>query len=312
MSDEEGLEEGIIRNVATLDLTTVSSAEELSRIKGIRNVAVIYVPESLAGALAAIPQRNVANVVPVPNGARINSRVGVVTMDGAALAAKTEVPTVLALTGALVITSPVERVGYHSIIVVGVVVAPEGSQAVLSVALRQVVGTVNYYPWAEGQSVRVFQGDRRARGEVLANPGGRPNDIALVAGTLVVTSPVPSVGFQQVVVVGALIAPEASEDLLSPVLHLVGDAVWYSAPPRLFTGTDRFGAAFFELLDGPVTLVLNGTFELEPDVPREIVRERVAAIALNGVLKAAPAMVPLLQVLTIQKNGVLEALDEAR
>ena len=300
---------GVIRNVAVLDLTTMRSREELAGIKSIRNVANVIVPESLAGQLAAIPMRNVANVLPVPDGARVNAHVGALILDGAALAAATDIPTVLLLTGALVITSPVERVGFHDIVTVGAVVAPAGSEAALTPVLRRVVGRVAYYPWAEGQQVRVFQGDTRVKGDVLANPGGSSNDIAIAAGTLLVTSPVPALGFRQVMVVGTLLAPEESEVVLSPALNVVGDAIWYTAPPRLFTGKDRFAEAFFELLDGPVTLVLNGDFELAHDVSAEVVKERVAAIALNGVLRAPASLVPLLQVLAVHKQGVIKTLD---
>src|SRR5215467_371424 len=141
----------------------VAVATGLARLKSIRNVANIVVPESLAGALAAIPMKNVANVVPVPDGAVVNAHVGALTMDGAALAAHGERPTVLLVTGALVITSPVQRVGIHSILTVGAVVAPEGSEAALTPALRRTVGRVAYYPWVEGQAVRVFQGDTRVK-----------------------------------------------------------------------------------------------------------------------------------------------------
>lgn len=300
---------GAVENVALLDLTTMRSTEDLARIRSIRNVANVVVPESLAAALTGIPMTNVANIVPVPDGARVNAHVGAMTLDGAALAATGDRPTVLLLTGALVVTSPVERVGLHSILTVGAVVAPEGSQAALTPVLRRTVGQVTYYPWVEGQQVRVFQGDTRVKGEILANPGGGPDDIAIVAGTMVVTTPVTTLGFRQVVVVGALLAPEESELVLGPALTLVGAAVWYTAPPRIFSGQDRFGTGFFELLDEPVTLVLNGAFEIEPDVPVALVKERVAAIVLNGKLDAGRAMVPLVQVLATSKQGVIGTLD---
>lgn len=301
---------GVIANVAVLDLTAMRSREELAQIKSISRVANVIVPESLAGALAAIPMRKVANILAVPDGARVNAHVGALTMDGAALAAATDTPTVLLLTGALVITSPVERVGFHDILTVGVVVAPEGSEAALTPVLRRVVGRVAYYPWVAGQKVRVFQGDTRVKGDVLANAGGSPDDIAIAAGTLLVTSPPPALGFRQLVVVGTLVAPEESEVVLSPALNVVGNAVWYTAPPRLFTGRDRFSEAFFELLDGPVTLVLNGDFVLERDVSAQTLKEHVATIALNGMLRAPASLVPLLQVLAVHKQGVIQALDE--
>ena len=305
MSDEPG----VVENVAVLDLSTMRSEEELARIRSIRNVATVIVPESLAGALAAVPMRNVANIVPVPDGARVNAHVGAVTMTGAALAAAGDVPTVLMLTGALVITSPVERVGLHSILTVGAVVAPEGSEAALTPALRRTVGRVVYYPWVEGQAVRVFQGDTRVKGDVLANPGGGPDDVAIVAGTLVVTGAVSKVGFRRIVVVGTLVAPEAAELALSPTLDMVGDAVWYTAPPRVFSGAETISAGFFELLDEPVTLVLSGSIKFEPDIPVPLVKEKVTAIALSGAVKASRELVPLLQVLAVQKSGVIGTLD---
>jgi len=300
---------GVVEHVAVLDLSTMKSAEELSRITSIRHVANVIVPESLAGALAAIPMKNVANVVPVPDGARVNAHVGALTMDGAALAAPGDAPTVLLLTGALVITSPVERVGLHSILTVGAVVAPEGSQAALTPALRRTVGGVVYYPWVEGQDVKVFQGDSRVKGEILANPGGSPDDVAIVAGAMVVTSAVPAVGFRRIVVVGVLLAPEESQLVLAPALTVVGAVVWYTAPPRLFNGEERFSAGFFELLDEPVTLVINGEARFEPDVPVDVVKAKVAAIVLNGKIEAAPSLVPLLQVLAVQKNGTIATLE---
>ena len=300
---------GVIEHVAVLDLTTMKSAEELSRIMSISHVANVIVPESLAGALAAIPMTNVANVVPVPDGARVNAHVGTLTMDGAALSTPGDAPTVLLLTGALVITSPVERVGLHSILTVGAVVAPEGSQAALTPALRRTVGGVVYYPWVAGQDVRVFQGDTRVKGDILANPGGSDDDVAVVAGAMVVTSPVQAVGFRRIVVVGALLAPEDSQLVLAPALTVVGAAIWYTAPPRIFNGEERFSAGFFELLDEPVTLVLNGEFQFDPDIPIDLVKAKVAAIVLNGKIEAPPSLVPLLQVLAVQKNGTISTLD---
>jgi hypothetical protein len=300
---------GTIRNVALLDLTTMTP-EALARVESISNVATVILPRSLSEAFASIPQRNIANVVPVPDGARLSVHTGVVTMDGASLAAGGDEQTALVVTGALVVTSPIDRVGFGDIVVIGALVAPEGSQAALAGALRRVVGSTAHYRWVEGQTVKVLQGEMRVRGDFLANANGNPDDVVLAAGALVVTSPVPSVGFREIVVVGSLLAPEESEAVLSPALTIVGNVFWYAAPPRLFNGADRFGAAFFELLDGPVTLVLNGSFELEPDVPREIVRERVAAIVLNGTLRASADLVPLLQVLTVQKQGVIETAGE--
>ncbi|HEY4027098.1 MAG TPA: hypothetical protein VGO86_11765, partial [Candidatus Dormibacteraeota bacterium] len=137
-----------IENIALLDLTTMT-AEALARVESISNVATVIVPQSLSEALAAIPMRDVAQVLPVPDGAKVNVHTGAVAMDGAGLAAGGDQPTFLVVTGALVVTSPVERVGFQGIMVVGAVVAPHGSQAALAGALRNVVGSVTYYRWSD-------------------------------------------------------------------------------------------------------------------------------------------------------------------
>jgi hypothetical protein len=302
-------EEGVIEGVALLDLTA-HTAEALSRIRRIEGVALVLVPESLAGALTQIPMQRVAAVVPVPDGGRARLHTGVVTMSGSALGAPEAENDVLVMTGVLVLTSPVERVTYAGIVTTGLVLAPRGSEAALAAGLTRTTGSVAYYDYAEGQAVKVFQGQARLRGEALANRGGRPNDIAIAAGQLVVTTPVPSLGFQQVVVAGQLAAPEASADVLEPALTAIGQVVWYSGTARAFSGMDRFGRGFFELLAEPITLVLSGSFAVEPDVPAELLREKVAAIALSGKLSGPRQLVPVLQLLTTEKQGVIGVLDE--
>ena len=302
-------EEGVIEGVSILDLTTYT-AEALARIRRISGVALVLVPESLAGQLGAIPMSGVASVVPVPDGARARIHTGVMTMDGGAFAGPGTEKDVLVMTGVLVITSPVERVAFARAVTTGVILAPRGSEAALAAGLSHVTGVVSYYDYAEGQKVRVFQGQTRLRGETLANAGGQASDIAIVAGQLVLTSPVATLGYQQVVVAGQLAAPEESMDSLEPALHVVGQVVWYSGTARAFAGQERFDRGFFELLDEPITLVLSGAFDIGPDVPPELVREKVRAIALSGALRAPRAVVPVLQLLATQKQGVIKALDE--
>jgi hypothetical protein len=301
--------DGVIHDVAVLDLTTFS-AEALSHVRRIADVALVLVSESQSGALATISMEDVAAVVPVPDGGRARVHTGVSTMDGGALAPAGAENDVLVMTGVLVLTSPVERVSYHSVVATGVILAPRGSEAALAAGLTRMTGLVAYYDHSEGQTVRVFQGQGRLRGEAFANRGGQPTDIAMVAGQTVLTSPVTTVGFQQVIVAGQLAVPEASVDVLEPVLTVVGQVVWYTGAVRAFSGADSFGRGFFELLDEPVTLVLSGAFEVEADVPAQLLREKVAGIALSGALSGPRELVPVLQVLTTQKSGVIGALGE--
>lgn len=301
---------GVIEDVAVLDLTTIKTPDELARITAIRHVAVLLVPESLGGALASIPMQRVATIVPVPDGARVQMHTGVVTMDGDGLANLGGDKTVLVVTGALVVTSPVKRIGYHDIVVTGTVVAPRGSETALAAGLSRVTGSVAYYPYAQGQTVKVLAGQTSLSGESLANSSGSADDILLVAGQLLITSPVGKLGYQQIVVAGQLIAPRLSEALLAPTISSFGQVVWYTGDPRIFIGKDRFGRGFFELVDEPLSLILVGTFEIEPDVPPELVREKVAEIVLAGKLRASRVLVPVLQLLTRQKEGEIIAVEE--
>ncbi|MEZ4663003.1 MAG: hypothetical protein R2911_36100 [Caldilineaceae bacterium] len=44
---------------------------------------------------------------------------------------------------------------------------------------------------------------------------------------------------------------------------------------------------------------------IEPDVTVELLRSKVTEIVLNGILEGPKELVPLLQVLTVEKNGMI-------
>ena len=67
---------GEITDVALLDLTPMTSAEDLAGITRISDAAIVLVPQSLMGAAAAIPMDDVAMVVPVPDGVEVRSHTG--------------------------------------------------------------------------------------------------------------------------------------------------------------------------------------------------------------------------------------------
>jgi hypothetical protein len=294
-----------ISNMALLDLTGGGAAEELAAIDGISNVAVIIVPESLSGALARIPMRDVASVVPVPDGADVRIHTGSVVMGGDALGDPDSEDAVLVVTGTLALSSPVERVTYSRVIVTGVVVAPRGSESALAKGLTRVTGSVQYYDHVEGQRFRSFSGQTRVSGELLANRDGNPDDVLFLSGQSIITDRIPAVGFQRVIATGQLIAPRASEAALLPVLSIEGQIAWYDGDPRFFVGTEGFARGFFELFDEPFSLVLVGSFTIGDDVPPELLREKVSHIALIGRLEATPEVVPVLQFLTTEKHGVI-------
>ncbi|QBI19727.1 hypothetical protein ER308_09310 [Egibacter rhizosphaerae] len=119
---------GAVENVAILDLTTMRSADELLAVHRIENVALVLVPESLAGTLARIPTKNVASVVPVPDGADLRVHTGAVVMGGDALADPSAEGAVLVVTGTLAVSNPVEHVAFARVVVTGMVLAPTGAR----------------------------------------------------------------------------------------------------------------------------------------------------------------------------------------
>jgi hypothetical protein len=304
--------EGVIENVDVLDLTSMASAEDLAGITRIDNVDVVLVPASLMPAAVGIPMHNVDMVVPVPEGDEVRLHTGALVMGGEALAGPDVENAALVVTGMLILTSPVQSVTYRQVIVIGSLLAPHGSESALGAGLTRLAGTVDYYPYAEGQEVRVSTGQLQASGEVLANPTGGPDDILVVAGQLIVTGQVTKVGYRRIVVAGQVLAPRDSQPLLGPATIVKGQLIWYSGEPRFFIGKERFGRSFFELIGQPLTLGLIGRFEIDADVPPELLRDKVAGITLVGKLMAPRALVGVLQLLTTENVGkIMVAEDDA-
>jgi hypothetical protein len=301
-----------ITNVGVLDLSGMESPEALNGVEQITNVGVILVPQPLVQKLSTIPMKNVGSTVPVPAGAKLKAFTGETVLSGEALANPDGSPDdVLVVTGELAITSPVRKVGYGHFIATGEVIAPEGSEAALGAGLTRLTGNVAYYPYTEGASVRVRAGSQQISGQDLANPAGQETDILLVAGTLAVTSPIERLGYQQLVVVGTLVAPPGSEQVLAGrVTTLGGQIVYASARLREFTGRDSFGRDFFEYLDEPVLLILTGHCTLEDDVTPDILKQKVAGIILTGHLVAPRSLVGMVQALTLAKTGRISASDD--
>jgi hypothetical protein len=301
---------GVIRGQQIVDLTSLTSPEQVAAIRGIEDVQLVLVPESLRPALLAVPMHSVQSVVTVPAGGRLRVTTGEARMGGEGLAAPGGEKDVLVVTGSLIITSPVEHVGYSAIWVTGLVLAPKGSEAALAGALTYLTGSVMYYEHAEGQRIQSMAGQTTLDGAAFANEAGGPNDILMIAGQLVITSPVEKVGFQHLIVSGQLVAPKASEAVLTPVLTMAGQTGWYSGTPRLLIGQDTFSRGFFELFDEPVSLVLVGKFVIDPDVPPALLKEKVSEIVLVGKARAPRATIPVLQFLTTQKLGRFLALED--
>lgn len=298
---------GVIRDVAMLDLTASTRPEELAHIRRIEDVAVILVRESAAAALTRIDLEDVASVVQVPEHGVPRVHTGTLVLTGAAFADERAKDDVLVVTGALIATEPVRRVTLAGIIVTGAVLAPEGSEA-LAAALTRLTGSFETFPYREGQRIDHRSGDIEVGASGLANREGTPHDVLLVSGVLTVRGEIPDLGYERIVVSGTLIAPKATQDLLEPRVS-AHSTIWYTAPPKVFTGTTTLSRAFFQLLDEPVTLILHGTTTVDADVTLDDVKPGVAAVYSHGTLRAPKEVLSLFQVREGRLTGTTTAWD---
>ncbi len=299
---------GNIKNVGVLDLTSMKTPEEIARITSIENVGALLVPASLASALGAVPSRSVGTTVAVPEGNNVKVLTGELHMSGEALADASSDEVLLNI-GQLIVTSRIDKIGYKSIIVVGELIAPAGSESAVGAAIGQLTGSTIYYPLERDAAVRTLPAGELTP-QILANKGGSEADTLLVLGDSVITAGVDKIGYRHVASTGMLLAPKESQDLLSDYLWASSEIFYYGGKIRRFTGFDSFSNDFLELLDGSVTLVLMGKFTFEGDVTREMLKSKVSEIVLTGAIEASKNLVPLLQVLTVQRKGKISAFDE--
>ncbi|MGE5530179.1 MAG: hypothetical protein ACM3X6_13715 [Patescibacteria group bacterium] len=191
---------------------------------------------------------------------------------------------------------------------VGLILVPESLNKALMGVPMECVGCIAPVP--EGANVRMQTGITKIPGKVLANPGGREDDILVVTGITVITSPVEKVGYKQLHVIGQLLAPKGSEAALTAgITRLTGMVAYHNGNPRVFTGDTCFSRDFLELLDAPATLVIMGNCTVERDVPAALLKEKLAGIILMGNLAAPKALLPMLQMLT-EAYGKIVDMDE--
>jgi hypothetical protein len=285
---------GVIRNVALLDLTASTRPEELAHIRRIEDVAVILVRESAAPALTRVDLVDVASVVQIPEHGAARVHTGTVVLSGEAFADENAKEDVLVVTGTLVATTPVHKVALAGVIVTGIVLAPEGSDA-LGTALTRLTGSFATFPYREGQHIDQRSGNVAVHGATLANRQGTPDDVLLVSGSLTVEGEVGEVGYSRIVVAGPLIAPRSAQDVLEPHVN-AQSAVWYTGRPKVFTGPQTISRTFFQLAEEPLTLVFAGPVRIDADVSLDDVRDKVAGVYVIGPLEAPKDVLALFQI----------------
>lgn len=200
--------------------------------------------------------------------------------------------------------TPEDLQGFTGISEVGCVLIPEHLATALARIPMKNVGTV--VPVPEDKNINIQIGQVRLSGEALA--AGNPEEILFVAGQLYLTSPPASIGYKEIWVHGQLFALRGSEGVLGAKLtRVTGQTFYLPARSRTFMGEETLGKGFLELLSEPTVLVIMGKLTLEDDVTVELLKSQVPEIILMGEIEAQQALVPLLQVLTIEKMGEIKA-----
>ncbi|HVX46995.1 MAG TPA: hypothetical protein VHC49_24095 [Mycobacteriales bacterium] len=292
-----------LKNMPTLDLTHMGP-DDLSEVEEIKNIAMVLATKSQAAALARIPTKNVAKIVHIPDDTEANITTGMLEVGGDSFDKPQNQNKVLIITGALVVTSPVSQSKYREIHVTGGILAPYGSENALGAAITSMSGAILYYRYVEGQQIKSLSGQSRISGETLANGTGTADDILVAAGQLIVTGPVTTLGFAQLIVSGQCIAPRDSEPVLGPALTVAGQTLWYAGTaPRMFTGDESFGSDFFEYIEEPMSMVLLGEHTIEAGVDAALLKEKVSVISLFGTLHAPRELHGLLQFLAVENQG---------
>ena len=304
---EQSQDRVVISDQPVVDFSHLTSPEQLAAISEIKDVALVIVPESLAAAYTAIPSSDIASTIYVPDGGHVRMHTGALVVGGDGIGADDDV---LVVVGMLVITSPVANPLPRRIYVIGSVLAPRGSEPLLGPALAGGTGGVSYYQHADGQEVKLLSGQVKLSGAMLANPAGRPDDILIAAGQIVVSGEVSTVGYQSVIIAGQVAAPAASRDTIEPVAQIQGQAGWYEGgAPRVFTADATLGADFFRLLDHPVSLVVFGDLTIAAGVSEAMMREKITGITVFGDAAAPPELMGMLQVLATDVFGDIRASD---
>ncbi|MBO7746235.1 hypothetical protein I8J29_18665 [Paenibacillus sp. MWE-103] len=196
---------------------------------------------------------------------------------------------------------------------VGLIIVPSSlADAVMRIPQKNVGSTLQLPDETGSGKLKVFTGQISLSGESLANAGGSPDDILVVAGQALITSHVDAVGYRELIVMGQLMAPKSSESALSGALtRMMGQVFYYKGDvPRVILGSESYSRAFLELLDKPISLVVLGDCEFEADVDVALMKAKVGELVVLGTIRAPKRLIPLVQLLAETKLGDIVATDD--
>jgi hypothetical protein len=297
----------VIRDQPVVDFSHLTEPAQLAAVARIDGVAIVIVPEALAGAYLAIPASNVAATMYVPGAVNVRVHTGSLVVSGDGIGGADDV---LVVVGMLIITSQVTGPVPQRIHVIGSVLAPRGSEQALGRALAGGTGNVSYYQYSEGQDIKLLSGQVKLSAAMLANTAGQPGDLLIVAGQVAITGEVAAVGYRHVIFAGQVAAPAASRDVIEPSAEIQGQIGWYAgSDARVFHDDLSLGPDFFRLANQPVSLVVFGDLSVEAGVSDTALLEKIAGLVVFGDVTAPPGLIAALQVLGAEVFGDIRAGD---
>jgi hypothetical protein len=189
---------------------------------------------------------------------------------------------------------------------VGLVLIPEHLGGVLAgIAIRDVGGIV---PIPQDRKVNCLTGQITLSGESLA--AGDPETVLIVAGQAFITGEVTTVGYAELRILGQIFAPRSGQAAITAKLtQMSGQCLYLPPNPRIMLGDRRASYEFLDLLPEPTSLVVMGELTFESDVTKEILRAKIIEIVLMGSIRAPKELLPLLDVLTVERMGEITAVE---
>ena len=139
------------------------------------------------------------------------------------------------------LTAPGQLAAIGAIEDVSVVIVPESLAAAYAAIPSAGVASTLYVP--NGVNVRVHTGSLSVGGDGV----GAADDVLIVIGMLIITSPVTGPVPQRIYVVGSVLAPRGSEPVLGPALAGTGGVCYYTPADgqhvKVFSGQVRLSGA---------------------------------------------------------------------
>ncbi|WP_274365881.1 hypothetical protein [Paenibacillus thermotolerans] len=155
---ENMIKQGKITHLGLLDLRHLRSVEELHNVTEISHVGTILVSDQLDGSINSIPMHHVGSIVTIPSDLKVKLLTGDVKLRGDFLEnASGDPDETLLVTGVLMITSPFQKVGYKSLILIGEIFAPKECEHLLTSSISQMCGELYFYE----SEPKIFTGQDR-------------------------------------------------------------------------------------------------------------------------------------------------------